>query len=173
MLMSRSTSLLSARGGARGLPAIGGGRRNLRSSVKARAEVTNDIGALGLRLTASSLMVHNGLDKLADPEGFAKFVVEPYLHLPEPVLLTYLAAGAEIACPVLLVLGFLTRPAALALLGTMGAAVYFHIQQSGLEGFPLAVVENHAYAYETAALYFAIFLYLLVAGPGRFSIDGK
>ena len=55
----------------------------------------------------------------------------------------------------------------------MGAAVYFHIQQSGLEGFPLAVVENHAYAYETAALYFAIFLYLLVAGPGRISIDGK
>ena len=47
-------------------------------------------------------MVHNGLDKLVDPEGFAKFVVEPYLgFLPhdEPlsfVTWTYLAAGAEL-----------------------------------------------------------------------------
>ena len=40
------------------------------------------------------VQIHNGLDKLQDPEGFAKFVVEPYLgFLPMPLLWTYAAAG--------------------------------------------------------------------------------
>ena len=117
-------------------------------------------------------MVHNGLDKLADPEGFAKFVVEPFLpFVPEPVLATYLAAGVEIAAPALLVLGLATRLSSFALFSTMGLAVVFHVNQTGLEGFPLGVVENHAYAYETAALYAAVFGYLTLAGPGRVSVD--
>ena len=92
-------------------------------------------------------MVHNGLDKLVDPEGFAKFVVEPYLgFLPhdEPlsfVTWTYLAAGAELVGAAGLTLGFLTRLSAASLFSTMGLAVYFHIAQSGLEGFPLGVVQ--------------------------------
>ena len=52
---------------------------------------------------ARSRTIRVGLDKLVDPEGFAKFVVEPYLgFLPhqEPltfVTWTYLAAAAELA----------------------------------------------------------------------------
>ena len=122
-------------------------------------------------------MVHNGLDKLVDPEGFAKFVVEPYLgFLPhdEPlsfVTWTYLAAGAELVGAAGLTLGFLTRLCAASLFSTMGLAVYFHIAQSGLEGFPLGVVEKHQYAYEPAALYCLIYFYFVINGGGAVSLD--
>ena len=40
-----------------------------------------------IRVVAGVIMIHNGLDKLQDPEGFAKFVVEPHLgFLPEPLI---------------------------------------------------------------------------------------
>ena len=122
-------------------------------------------------------MVHNGLDKLADPEGFAKFVVEPYLgFLPHDdplsfVTWTYLAAGAELVGAAGLTLGFLTCLSALSLFSTMGLAVYFHVAQSGLEGFPLGVVEKHQYAYEPAALYCLIYFYFVVNGGGALSLD--
>ena len=85
---------------------------------------------------------------------------------------TYGATAVELVCPVLLALGVLGRPAAAALLGTMGCAVTFHLNQTGLEGFPLAVVENHQYAFETSSLYGGIFLYFLLAGPGKLSLGG-
>jgi len=110
-------------------------------------------------------------------QGFAKFVVEPYLgFLPhdEPlsfVTWTYLAAGAELAGAAGLTLGLWTRLSALSLFSTMGAAVYFHVAQSGLEGFPLGVVEKHQYAYEPAALYCLIYFYFLCNGGGALSLD--
>merc|ERR1719217_1945341 len=81
-------------------------------------ESGSDLGALGLRIIGSTMMVHNGLDKLSDPAGFAKFVVEPYLHLPEALCLpsTYLAAGIELVGPVLILLGLATRLASIGLL---------------------------------------------------------
>ena len=75
-------------------------------------------------------------------------------------------------CPILLALGLFARPSAAALLGTMSFAVLFHLNDTGLEGFPLAVVEKHQYGFETSALYAGIFLYFLLAGPGRLSLGG-
>ena len=48
----------------------------------------------------------------------------------------------------------------------MAFAVYFHLLDTGLEGFPLAVVEGHNYAFELSFIYGAISLYFLCAGPG-------
>ena len=110
-------------------------------------------------------------------QGFAKFVVEPYLgFLPHDdpltfVTWTYLAAGAELAGAAGLTIGFFTRLSSLSLFSTMGLAVYFHIAQSGLEGFPLGVVEKHQYAYEPAALYCLIYFYFLINGGGALSLD--
>mmetsp|Transcript_35470 Transcript_35470/g.57041 ORF Transcript_35470/g.57041 Transcript_35470/m.57041 type:complete len:204 (-) Transcript_35470:525-1136(-) len=147
---------------------------------KASAENINwsrEVSTAAIRVGAGVLMVHNGLDKLVDPEGFASFVVEPFLgFLPhqEPlsyVTWTYLAAGAELAGAAGLTLGLLTRVSALSLFSTMGLAVYYHVAQSGLEGFPLAVVENHQYAFEPAALYCLIYFYFLCNGGGKLSVD--
>ena len=99
-------------------------------------------------------------------------MVEPFLgFLPMPILWTYAAAAAEIAGAAGLTLGLFTRLSSLSLLGTMSLAVLFHINQTGLEGFPLAVVEKHQYAYETAALYCLLYFYFLVNGGGALSID--
>ena len=88
-----------------------------------------------------------------------------------PIAWTYSAAIAEIAGAVGLTLGLFTRLSSLSLLGTMSLAVLFHINQTGLEGFPLAVVEKHQYAYETAALYCLLYFYFLVNGGGTISLD--
>jgi uncharacterized membrane protein YphA (DoxX/SURF4 family) len=147
----------------------------VRANTDTVEDLGSDIGALGLRVISSAMMVHNGLDKLADPSGFAKFVVEPYLHLPEALCLpaTYAAAGVEVVAPVLLILGIATRLSSLGLLGTMGAAIVFHLSKTGLEGFPFAVVPAHQYGFETAAIYAAVYAYLALAGAGKFSLDSQ
>ena len=105
-------------------------------------------------------MIHNGLDKLADIQGFADNVVT-YIGLPYPVFFTYCAAYVEVVGAVLLILGFLTRFNATALLVTMLVAIFFHIKGNGLKVTPL----------ETAALYASFYLFFLVNGAGKFSID--
>ena len=150
------------------------GRRSVATRAsESEPSIPVSLGALGLRLAQGALMVHNGLDKLADPDGFAEFVVSQHLDfLPDaltPEQWTIGAAGVEIVAPVLLAIGVLPRLSALSLLGTMSMAVVFHVHATGLEGFPLGVVEAHQYAFETASLYAAMYLYLFLAGPGRFS----
>ncbi|MEM8613837.1 MAG: DoxX family protein [Cyanobacteria bacterium P01_H01_bin.105] len=113
-----------------------------------------------VRLAAGGLMIHNGLDKLADVQGFADNVVS-YIGLPYPIFFTYCAAYVEVVSAGLIMLGFLTRPNALALLSTMGVAIFFHIKGNGLKVTPL----------ETAALYSALYLFLLVNGSGKWSLD--
>ncbi|NEO84999.1 MAG: DoxX family protein [Spirulina sp. SIO3F2] len=115
---------------------------------------------LGVRLAAGGLMIHNGLDKLADIQGFADNVVT-FIGLPYPVFFTYCAAYVEIVCAVCVILGLLTRFNALLLLGTMGVAIFFHLKADGLEIPPL----------ETASLYATIYAFLLINGSGRWSLD--
>lgn len=105
-------------------------------------------------------MIHNGLDKLADIQGFAANVVT-YIGLPYPVFFTYCAAYVEVVGAILLILGFLTRLNAAALLVTMLVAIFFHIKGNGFKVTPL----------ETAALYASFYLFFLVNGAGKFSID--
>lgn len=180
-LPPRLTSRASLRGARAVAPSkTFASRRGRANAVVVKAEDTNwgrELSSAVVRVGAGVLMVHNGLDKLVDPEGFAKFVVEPYLgFLPHDdplsfVTWTYLAAGAELVGAAGLTLGFLTRLSALSLFSTMGLAVYFHVAQSGLEGFPLGVVEKHQYAYEPAALYCLIYFYFVVNGGGALSLD--
>ena len=118
------------------------------------------ISALVLRVVVGLLMIHNGVDKLGDVQGFADNVVS-FIGLPFPVFFTYCAAYAEIICSVLLALGILTRANALALLGTMGVAIFFHLKGDGFHIPPL----------ETASLYALIYLFFTIFGAGKLSID--
>ena len=68
-------------------------------------------------------------------------------------------------------IGFLTRPASLALSVTMAAAVYFHLASTGWQGFPFGHVENYSYNFEEPALYFLIFLLFFFNGAGPLSVD--
>lgn len=105
-------------------------------------------------------MIHNGLDKLNDVQGFADNVVS-FMGLPYPVFLTYCAAYVEIVSSVFIMLGLLTRLNALALVLTMGVAIFFHLKGDGLQVTPL----------ETASLYATLYAFLMVNGAGKWSLD--
>ena len=134
--------------------------------------ILGELSIFVLRIGFSLLMVHHGLEKLQDPQGFAEFVVGKYFpFLPgDPVIWTFGAAITQLVCPLGLALGVFSRLSALGLFSTMAFAVYFHILDTGLEGFPLAVVESHNYAFELSFIYGAISLYFLCAGPGRLAL---
>ncbi|WP_320668294.1 DoxX family protein [Prochlorococcus sp. MIT 1307] len=137
--------------------------------------ITAELALFILRIGFCLLMIHHGLEKLQDPEGFAEFVVGKYFgFLPgNPVIWTYAAALTQLICPVGLAIGFFARISALGLFSTMIFAVYFHLVDTGLEGFPFAVVENHNYNFELSAIYAAIAFYFACAGPGRLSAFRK
>lgn len=113
-----------------------------------------------VRVTVGLLMIHNGLDKLGDVQGFADNVVA-FIGLPFPVFFTYCAAYAEVIGAVLLGLGLFTRLDAAVLLLTMLVAIYFHLKADGFKIVPL----------ETASLYALLFFFFLSSGGGRFSLD--
>lgn len=113
-----------------------------------------------LRVVIGIMMVHNGQDKLADIESFAAAYVE-YLGLPFPIFLSYVAAFTELMGAPLVAFGFLTRPAAFGLFGTMCVAMYHHVSVAGLS-LPYL---------ELSAIYAAAFLYFTVNGAGLFSLD--
>lgn len=125
------------------------------------------VGLLAVRLFLAMPFWNSGLTKWnsfpLELSGTAKYLFanEFMLHLPGgpypmpfPTLMAWLSSFGEIVLPILLVLGFLTRPAALGLLGmtaiiqiTVPGGWFLHLQW---------------------ALAAAIVLYL---GPGLFSVD--
>ena len=145
------------------------------SNSQGEINITAELAICLLRVGFSLMMFHHGLEKFQDPEGFAEFVVGKYFSfLPgDPILWTFAAAATQIVCPFGLALGVFTRLSSLGLLSTMVFAVYFHMLDTGLEGFPLAVVENHNYAFELSAIYALISFYFLCAGPGRLAAFRK
>ncbi len=112
------------------------------------------------RLVLGLMMIHNGLDKLGDIEGFAQAYVA-YIGLPFPIFFSYVAAYTELIASPLIMVGLFTRPAAFGLFCTMCVAIYHHVKVAGLS-LPYL---------ELSAIYAACFLYFTVNGPGLFSFD--
>ena len=122
--------------------------------------VLSDLGLLILRVFTGTLLIHHGYEKLANIENFADAFVRP-LHLPFPILLSYIAAFSEIGGSWLMITGLLTRFGALAILGTISVAIYHAVITAGFNIFLL----------ELLGLYFAAAATVLAVGPGCFSID--
>ena len=77
-----------------------------------------------------------------------------------PVFWGFLSAIAESVCALLVTVGFLTRPAALLLIGNMIVASSMHIITGN--GSP-----------ETAILYGLVWIGFLLVGPGPYSLDAR
>lgn len=119
----------------------------------------SDIGLLILRVVASALMMVHGYSKLQMllDGGGAEF---PALIGNGTVSLV-LAVLGEFVAPILIIIGFKTRFAAIPAIITMAvAAFYVHASD------PLAKKE-------LAVIYFVIFLAIGLTGAGKYSIDGK
>jgi len=112
--------------------------------------------ALPLRLAVATVFWNSGTTKLANWDATLQLFEDEYkVPLLPPDIAAHLGAAIELTTPVLLVLGFLTRPAALVLLGMT------------------AIIEVFVYpqAWPTHIQWAAMLLVLLCRGAGGFSID--
>ncbi|MFK4809772.1 DoxX family protein [Devosia sp. ZW T5_3] len=108
-----------------------------------------------LRIIAALLFIAHGTQKLL---GF------PATDMSPPVFsIFWFAAIIEIVTGVLIAIGFFTRPAAFIASGTMAFA-YF-IVHAPMNFFP---VNNGG---DAAILFCFVFLYLVFAGPGAWSVN--
>ena len=119
--------------------------------------------ALALRLFVGWQFFKAGMVKIGDWSGtLALFHDEYKVPLLPPDLAAYMGAGGELVLPLLLFVGLVSRPAALALLLVNVMAVLSYPQLFAFE-CPAAINDH---------LYWGILLLVLAAfGPGKFSLD--
>tara|TARA_Y100001972_G_C7479748_1_gene243876 strand:+ start:31 stop:468 length:438 start_codon:yes stop_codon:yes gene_type:complete len=117
-------------------------------------------GFLALRLSIGILLMHHGFEKLDNIENFANAFVKP-IHLPFPIVMSYIAAFSEIVGSWMLITGLGTRFGALAILGTMSIAIYHAIYINGF----------NIYLIELLGVYWGGALCIILNGGGMFSVD--
>jgi len=112
--------------------------------------------AIPLRLALATVFWNSAMTKLADWKA-ALFLFENDYKLPllPPHIAAYIGTSIELSMPVLLVFGFLTRPAAFVLLGMTTVIEVFVYPQ----------------AWPTHIQWAAMLLVLLCRGGGSCSID--
>jgi putative oxidoreductase len=122
-----------------------------------------------VRLSVGIEFFGSGLGKLGKLPGLIEFFRK--LGIPFPELQAPFVAGAEFVCGALLVVGLLTRPAALMLCGVMTVAIV-----------TAAAPEKHITAswhglleffYLSEWLLLLLLGWLIFAGPGRVSLDAR
>ena len=122
--------------------------------------------ALGLLIVrvifGLGIMLH-GWPKIQNPMGWMGPTA------PVPGFLQALAALAEFGCGIALILGLLTPLAMLGIISTMLVAIFtVHLPA----GDPF-VARGSGRSWELAAAYLGVALLVLLAGPGRLSLDAQ
>lgn len=122
----------------------------------------DDLGKLILRLTVGGLMLFHGLHKLFDGVGPVKGMLAS-LGLPE--FIAYGVLIGEVIAPCLIILGVLTRPAALVLAFTMVVAWLL----VGTDK-TLMLDKTGAWAIESLVYFFCAALAIAFCGAGRYAL---
>jgi len=120
-----------------------------------------DLALLLLRVWIGfSLFYRHGIEKITNFSAMAA-------HFPNPVHIgphasLAMALISDAVCSILVVIGLVTRLAALYIVVIIGTAFVFihHLSMSPPHGS------------EIAYAYLGVFLTIFIAGPGRFSVDG-
>lgn len=123
----------------------------------------NDLGKLLLRLSVGGLMLFHGIHKLKSGLGFIeKTLVDAGL----PAYLSYGVLLGEVLAPLLIILGVLSRPAALLEAFVMVAAIYLvHA------GELFSLTKHGGHALELQFLYLLGSLAIVFLGSGRYSVS--
>jgi putative oxidoreductase len=112
--------------------------------------------AIPLRLAVATVFWNSGTTKLADWNATLQLFEDEYkVPLLPPDIAAYIGASIELSTPILLVLGFMTRPAAFVLLGMTTIIEVFVYPQ----------------AWPTHIQWAAMLLVLLCRGAGTLSVD--
>ena len=143
------------------------------SGLNELGQLAVDLSLTAMRVGTCALMVHHGIDKIENVDGFSANVVAKFFgFLPgPPQFWTLSAAVTQIVGAGFLSIGLFSRPVAASMSATMITAVIFHLLNTGGEGFPLAVVKAHSYNYELAAMYVVVLGYFTANGAGPISVD--
>ena len=121
-----------------------------------REGVPYSLLALPLRFAVATVFWNSGTTKLANWDATLQLFEDEYkVPLLPPDIAAHVGAAIELSTPVLLVLGFLTRPAALVLLGMTTIIELFVYPQ----------------AWPTHIQWAAMLLVLLCRGAGNLSLD--
>jgi putative oxidoreductase len=119
---------------------------------------SSNFGVLLLRGFAGITMAFaHGMGKIPPNEQFIGFIES--LGLPYPFILAWMAAMAEFLGGIFVALGILTRPAAFTVMITMFIAAF------------MAHANDPFLKKEFALLYFFVFMFFFLAGPGKLSLD--
>jgi len=119
-------------------------------------------GLLLLRIVAGLAFMFHGWGKIQNPTGWMG------ANANIPGILQALAAISEFGGGLAWILGALTPLASFGLACTMAVAAYMH---AFVMKDPFVPTGPGKGAYELASVYFCIAVLLLLAGPGRFSLD--
>ncbi|MFN3345947.1 MAG: DoxX family protein [Chloroherpetonaceae bacterium] len=120
--------------------------------------ITIDGAILLLRLWLGAMMIYHGFPKVfTNNAGFIEYLTK--FGFPAPSVMAALAGGAEFFGGILIVIGFLTRPALMLVLITMLVAGFV---AHGAEPFTKQ---------ELPLTYAMLSLVLFLSGAGAFSIE--
>lgn len=129
----------------------------------ARHERLEDVGKLLLRVTVGGLMLFHGVHKVLHGVGP---IVTMVTARGLPTFVAYGVYLGEVVAPVLIVLGWLTRPAAVILAINMAMAVWLvHLPDLWRIG------RTGGWALELQMLYFTGAVVVALLGAGRFSLS--
>lgn len=130
-------------------------------AVSEKLSVFSDLGPLLARVTLGVVFIQAGWGKFGNLErtiGFFEGLGIPMANLQAPMV-----AGFELIGGVLILVGLLSRIVSIPLAFIMLVAL-FTAHAENLDGIG-------ALFGETPYLYFVLFISLLLAGPGKFSLD--
>lgn len=124
-----------------------------------KSPLLKDIGLAFFRIAISGMMLTHGLSK------FQKFISGDF-QFGDPIGIgatpsLFLAVIGEFICPILIIIGFKTRLAAIPTAITMAVAAFI---AHGADDFGTK---------EKALLYLVSFVTIILVGPGKFSVDRK
>lgn len=127
-----------------------------RAAIGLLDSIPNSAVALIARLAAFSVFFHSGTQKLADWRSTLMLFENEYrVPIIPPHFAAYMAAGLELTCSVLILVGFLTRVATIALCGM------------------ILVIQTFVYpnAWPDHIQWLAFMAILIARGPGTLSVD--
>jgi len=123
-----------------------------------------DLGKLLLRVLVGLLVLVHGISKL---QGGIGPVLGAVSNAGLPSAVAYLVYVGEVLAPLLMVVGFWTRPAALVVAGNMLVAVLLVHR-----GQVFQLNNTGGWAIELQAMYLFGALAVVLLGAGRFSVGG-